>query len=62
MPLILEIKDDINGDRKIVATQEPPVTIPISVFDKPYDCKKTAMKPLCQMVLFISDIQHPVNQ
>ena len=53
MPLILEIKDDINGDRKIVATQEPPVTIPISVFYKPFDCKKTAMKPL---------IQHPVNQ
>ena len=53
IPLILEIKDDINGDKKIVATHEPPVTIPFSVFDKPFDCKKTAMNPL---------IQHPVNQ
>ena len=53
IPFILEISDDINGDKKIVAIQEPPVTIPISVFVSPFDCKKTAIKPL---------IQHPVNQ
>ena len=53
IPLILEIKDDINGDKKIVATHEPPETIPISVFDNPLYCKKTAIKPL---------IQHTVNQ
>jgi len=53
IPFILEMSDDINGDKKIVAIQEPPVTIPISVFVSPFDCKKTAIKPL---------IQHPVNQ
>ena len=53
IPLILEKSEDINGDKKIVAIQEPPVTIPISVFVSPLDCKKTAIKPL---------IQHPVNQ
>ena len=50
-PLILEIKDDINGDKKIVATHDPPDTIPISVFDKPLYCKKTAIKPLIQQTV-----------
>jgi len=52
-PLIFVSKEEIKGDKKIVKIQEPPVTIPISVFDIPKCCKNTAIKPF---------VQHNANQ
>lgn len=44
-PLMRDKSDEINGDKKIDKMAPPPVTIPISVLDKPRYCKNIATYP-----------------
>ena len=41
-PLMRDKRDEINGDKKMDKIAPPPVTIPISVLDKPRYCKNIA--------------------